>query len=185
MPVEMKTPGLHHVALRVTDLERAKRFYIQCAVVVALVSASAQAGHTQSRMVLLVHSPQQLVEIPDARGRTRLWRFEANLRKDDSGRITGGMVLERANERFEFRVLHMEAFVEGDEVRRVFVDGRGLKTSGNRSEDFEFTGTVEPSAAGGTILIYDIKDGFVDPPATPDGPPFEADGRMELVTATH
>jgi hypothetical protein len=159
------------------------RWSVYCAVVVALVSASAQAGHTQSRMVLRVHSPQQLVEIPDARGRTRLWRFEANLRKDDAGRITGGMVLERANERFEFRALRMEAFVEGDEVRRVFVDGRGLKTSGNRSEDFEFTGTVEPSAAGG-VLIYDIKDGFVDPPATPDGPPFEAEGRMDLVTAT-
>lgn len=29
MPIDVKTAGLHHVALRVTDLERAKRFYIQ------------------------------------------------------------------------------------------------------------------------------------------------------------
>jgi glyoxylase I family protein len=29
MAVEINTPGVHHVALRVTDLERAKRFYVQ------------------------------------------------------------------------------------------------------------------------------------------------------------
>jgi glyoxylase I family protein len=29
MAVEINTPGVHHIALRVTDLERAKRFYVQ------------------------------------------------------------------------------------------------------------------------------------------------------------
>lgn len=29
MTIEMRTPGVHHVALRVTDYERAKRFYTE------------------------------------------------------------------------------------------------------------------------------------------------------------
>jgi glyoxylase I family protein len=29
MAVAINTPGVHHIALRVTDLERAKRFYVQ------------------------------------------------------------------------------------------------------------------------------------------------------------
>lgn len=29
MAIDINTPGVHHIALRVTDLERAKRFYVQ------------------------------------------------------------------------------------------------------------------------------------------------------------
>jgi glyoxylase I family protein len=28
MPIEIKTPGVHHVAIRVSDLKRSKAFYI-------------------------------------------------------------------------------------------------------------------------------------------------------------
>lgn len=28
MPIEIKTPGVHHLALRVSDLERSKKFYL-------------------------------------------------------------------------------------------------------------------------------------------------------------
>jgi glyoxylase I family protein len=29
MAINMKTPGVHHVSLRVSDLERSKKFYVE------------------------------------------------------------------------------------------------------------------------------------------------------------
>ena len=155
-------------------MSRRQRWFIGTAVFIVLAGTSAAPLHGQLAVVVLqLKSPQQLVEIPDDRGRTRLWRFEAHFQKYDSGRTTGGMKLERASELYEFRVTQIDALVEGGEVLRVVFEGRGLKTSGNRSEDFEFTGTVEPAAAGGDILIYDIQDGFVY-----EKPSFEAEGAL-------
>lgn len=63
-------------------------------------------------------------------------------------------------------------------VLRLTLEGRGVKSSGHREEEFDFVATVTPSASStGGIIIYDIQDGFVY-----TTPSFAAEGTMELVT---
>ncbi len=73
------------------------------------VRSDAEPG---AQLVLIVYSPRQMVEVPDADGIVRLARFEANVRAYEDGSGRGGAVLHvGGKERYEFRferLLEME-----------------------------------------------------------------------------
>jgi hypothetical protein len=136
-------------------------------VTAALLSASSVFhGQTSPDRMLLVilHSPEQIVHIPDEE-----WSFKAGARLFYDGTARGGAVRERGAERYEFwsHAGRYEA-----ETETLTLTGEGMKTTGRQEQEFEFVATVSPSASGGDILIYDIKDGFVY-----EKEAFEAEGR--------
>lgn len=133
----------------------------------------------QVQLILILGSPRQLVEIPDENGRLRLARFEADARVFDDGQARGSARLKQGSEEYEFSFRRASWVVDADVIQRLTLEGRGVKTSGHREEEFDFVATVTPSASSTPdIIIYDIQDGFVY-----TKPSFAAEGTMELVTA--
>lgn len=158
-------------------MPRMQRWRINTLMMAALIGTAASPLHGRDDEtmfdVILLKAPPQLVEIADERGRDRLWHFEASVVSEvESGRIRGGMVLERANVRLEFRPVQVEAFVEDGQVRRAEMTGRGLKTTGNRDEDFAFTATIElvPQGEHFYVRIHQQDGDYA----------FEADGTLTV-----
>jgi len=147
------------------------------AAVIVLLAASALSlrGQGLPTWIIVMHAPQQLVELPDDRGRLRLWRFQANARVDDTGRAVGGAVLERGGTRYEFS-FRTGSHVADQERVVLTLNGVGVKTVGNREEEFDFVATATQSATQPDIIIYDIQDG------APYGnkPPFQAEGTITI-----
>jgi hypothetical protein len=142
---------------------------------VALVAAFAPTlqGQGQITWIILLNSPQQLVEIPDDRDRVRLWRFQANARLADDGRAHGGAILERGSERYEFAFRSGSYAEDGDRVV-LTLNGVGIATQGKQEQEFPFSATATQAAGNsGGIIIYDIQDGFVY-----HKPPFQAEGTI-------
>lgn len=150
-------------------------------VLLALAGAFEPLRGEQVQLILILGSPRQLVELPDENGRLRLARFEADARILDDGQARGGAQLKLGNEDYEFSFRRASWVVDAGVVQRLTLEGRGVKTSGNREEEFDFVATVTPSASSnqGDIIIYDIQDSFVY-----TKPPFAAEGTMDLVTAS-
>ena len=146
------------------------------AIIVLLVSSALSLrGQGLPTWIILMNAPQQLVELPDDRGRLRLWRFQANARVDDTGRAMGGAVVERGGTQYEFS-FRTGSYV-ADEARVVLtLNGVGVKTVRNQEEEFDFVATATQSAAEGGIIIYDIQQvsGWWDKP------PFQALGTITI-----
>ena len=108
-------------------------------------------------------------------------RFEADARILDDGQARGSARLKQGNENYEFSFRRASWVVDAGVVQRLTLEGRGVKTSGNREEEFDFVATVTPSASSnqGGIIIYDIQDG-----SAYAKPSFAAEGTMDLVTAS-
>lgn len=149
-------------------------------VVLALAGAFEPLRGEQVQLILILGSPRQLVEVPDENGRLRLARFEADARIFEDGQARGGARLKQGNEDYEFSFRRASWVVDAGVVQRLTLEGRGVKASGNREEEFDFVATVTPSASSASgIAIYDIQDGFVY-----RKPSFAAEGTMDLVTAS-
>ena len=147
------------------------------ATVIVLLAASALSlrGQGLPTWIILMNAPQQLIELPDDRGRLRLWRFQANARVDDTGRAMGGAVVERGGTRYEFS-FRTGSHVADEERVVLTLNGVGVKTVRNQEEEFDFVATATQSAIESGIVIYDIQDGF------PWGgkPTFQAQGTITI-----
>ena len=160
-------------------MSRTARWSIFFIVLLALAGTFAPLRGEQVQLILILGSPRQLVEIPDENGRLRLARFEADARILDDGQARGSARLKLGNEDYAFSFRRASWVVDGDVVQRLTLEGRGVKTSGNREEEFDFVATVTPSGSSSSgIIIYDIQDGFVY-----TKPSIAAEGTMDLVVA--
>lgn len=148
-------------------------------IILLAIAGGFQPLHgEQVQLILILGSPRQSVEIPDESGRTRGARFEADARIFEDGQARGSARLKQGNDDYEFSFRRASWVVDAGMVLRLTLEGRGVKTSGHREEEFDFVATVTPSASStGGIIIYDIQDGFVY-----TKPSFAAEGTMELVT---
>jgi catechol 2,3-dioxygenase-like lactoylglutathione lyase family enzyme len=66
MALQLRTTGIHHVALRVTDLPRAKRFYIQLLGFTALLESVNLFIFAAGETAIAVRGPEAATTVGDA-----------------------------------------------------------------------------------------------------------------------
>jgi hypothetical protein len=125
------------------------RWWICSVALVTLLAASVVRVHGQlGTWALRFNAPEQLVQLPDGRGRLRLWRYQANAHIYADGSARGGALLERGGESYELTYRSATYVLNEDGVvETVTFVGEGVNTTGNRDKGFGFVEMATRDAA--------------------------------------